>query len=212
MRLFYKNLLPIVITIILFALIFFVGNSIPQETLRKMIVDFGLFGPFIFIFLLLLTYIIAPLNATPILLAGFFAFGESVVVFSFITAFVASIINFYLSRRWGRVIILKFIGKKNMEKVDRMTKNYGLLSLFLLRVFQGVFQDFISYAFGLTSIRFSSYIVVSTLGMIPGTILWYILSLQVESPISFVIINIILGYALLIIFLAWQAGKRYLRK
>lgn len=186
-----KRLIPLIVTILLFGIIYLIGKSIPEESIRQLINKAGPMGPVVFILFMLLTYIFAPLSGTPVLFVGFYAFGKNVIFFASIAAFIASITNFWIARIWGRSIIEKLIGKDEIHKVDKFTQNYGLLALFISRIFLKGYHDIISYAAGLTSIKFSRYLIISTIGMIPGVSVWYFLASLVDDPVSFTIITIV---------------------
>ncbi|MDP3998622.1 MAG: VTT domain-containing protein, partial [bacterium] len=157
------------------------------------------------------TNVIAPLSGTPLIFTGFYAFGSTVVFLMTIADFIASITNFWIAKRWGRSLVKKFVGQENIAKADRFTRSYGLLTLLLLRFFQGGVGDFISYAAGLTSMRFTPYLIISTAGMIPRTVLWYFLALHVKSPVVFTALTLLLIVVLSGIFLAGVAIKRLKR-
>jgi uncharacterized membrane protein YdjX (TVP38/TMEM64 family) len=204
-----KRYSPLLLTILAFALIYAVGKSYPEENIKLILRNVGVFGPLVFIFLTLITYIIAPLSGSPLLFIGFYLFGQQVVVYSVIAAFISSIINFWISRYWGRSIAEKLTGRVELHKVDKFTQSYGLLTLFLLRVFQSGIHDFVSYAAGLTKMKFSHYFLVSTAGMVPGTLLWYILASKVNNPVVFVILNFSLIFFFSFTFLV---GSFFLKK
>lgn len=124
-------------TLLIFAAIFLVSRSIPQENIRFFMAGLGILGPVVFVFLMMLTYIIAPVSASPLLFAGFYLFGRDVVIYSVAAAFISSIINFWIAKIWGRSPVEKFVGRKNIERLDKVTVDYGLQALFLIRVFQG---------------------------------------------------------------------------
>lgn len=186
-----KKLYPLVLTIFLFGVSYFVGRSIPEENIRQLINNAGPIAPVVFILLAFLTYILAPLSGTPILFVGFYAFGQKVIFYSAIAALIASITNFWIARRWGRAIVERLVDKEDLHKVDKFTQNYGLLALFISRIFLKGIHDIISYAAGLTTLKFSDYLIVSTIGMIPGVMLWYFLATLVDDPTSFTLITII---------------------
>lgn len=192
--------LLLIITVLLFITVYLIGQSIPKEEFQQIIIDAGIFAPIVFIFLTLLTSIIAPLSNLPIYLAGFYAFREDVVIYTLVANFISWIINFWISRIWGEKIVKKFVGENNMHKVDKLTKNYGLAILFLMRIFLGGMGDFISYGAGLTSIKFKPYLIISTLGAIPGTILWYYFASKIHDPLIFILLNALLLFLLGSIF------------
>lgn len=185
-----KKIKVFIPTILLLLIIYFVSRTIPQETIRQYINQAGIFGPLLFILFSFITYVVAPLSGSPILFAGFYAFGNKVIFFATLASYLSFFVNFLIARKYGRPVVEKLVGKKDIHKVDLMVKNYGLGTLFFLRVFQGAFHDFVSYAAGLTEMKFSSYITVSTIAVIPGTLLWYYLSLKISDPVTFTLMTL----------------------
>lgn len=204
MKITRKSYLPFLIGGIIILSIIFVGIRFPEETIRDVIKNAGAFGIVVFIFLTWLTYVIAPISGSPFLFVGFYLFGRTVIIYSFIAAFIAAVTNFWIARVWGRTLVEKLAGAESLKKVDRLASNYGLQTLFFFRIFLGSFHDAISYAFGLTKIRFTSYLITSTLGMIPGTFIWYLISLKVNNPLLFTALSVAIAYICLILYLVWR--------
>src|SRR3989344_5999503 len=125
-----KKIYPLLITVLLFLSIYLLGKSIPQENIRSFITGAGPSAPLVWIILSFLTYIIAPLSGAPVLFVGFYAFGNTVVIYNVIATFLASITNFYIARTWGKALVGKFVGRENMKEVDKLTKQYGFMMLF----------------------------------------------------------------------------------
>lgn len=200
-RIINKNLITIILTVLLLLGLYLISIKIPQEAIRSFIDSFGPFGPAVFIITMLLTFIFAPLSGSPLLFVGFLLFGRNVIWYTMVSALLASITNFWIARVWGRPLIGKFVGEENIKKIDKLSQNYGLGMLFILRIFQGGIGEFVSYAAGLTSIKFTSYILVSTLGMIPGTVIWYLLSSIISSPLEFTILSTFMAFIFSIIFI-----------
>jgi len=153
-------------------LIYWGGTKFRTEDITSFIQKSGIWAPLVFIILTTLTYVIAPLSGTPLWFVGWLLFGKEFQIYTYLAAGLAAVINFWIARRYGRGLVVKLVGVKNIEKVDEFTKNYGLKSLILLRLFVGTFHDFISYAYGLTNIRFLPYIAISLLAGIPWLLLW----------------------------------------
>jgi len=203
------NLFLIVFSLVL---IYFLTAAVPKEALQETLEGLGILGPLVLGLILLVTYIFAPLNGTPFLLVGFYLYGSNIVFFSSIAAWVSSIINFWISRRWGRPLVEKMVGIKDINRIDKLTINYGFLAIFFLRVLTGALQDFVSYAAGLTPMKFSRYLLASTLGMIPGTFLWYRLTLKANSPLQFVLLTFVLISIFAAIFFLSQKISKKLQK
>lgn len=184
MKIHKKTLLPSLFIIIFCLVIYLIGTRVPEHTIREIIKNAGPWGVIILILFFLLSNIVAPLSGSPFLYAGFYSYGQTVVFYAFIAAIIASITNFWIARIWGRPFVEKLAGKDGLSKIDSLTKNYGIQTLFIFRLFLKEFHDVISYAFGLSNLKFMPYFIVSTLGMIPATIVWYYISLQINNSLS----------------------------
>ncbi|MBI4100227.1 TVP38/TMEM64 family protein [Candidatus Microgenomates bacterium] len=196
-----RNLPSIFIVITVLAFLYLLTQVIPEEGMRVFLKSAGIWAPLIFIILSLLTYIAAPVSGTPLLFAGFYVFGANVIILTAIATFTSTITNFWISRIWGRSLVQKFVGAGNMKRVDKVTQNYGVITLFILRLLGGSFHEFISYAAGLTSMRFSAYFFASTVGMIPGMVLWYFLAQKVGTPVAFTFLTLGISAVFLLLFL-----------
>lgn len=186
----FKKILPFLLTVFLFFLIYLASRNIPQEILQRAIRQSGVWGSLIFIIFYWSTALIAPLSGSPILFAGYFAFGSKVIFLASFAGAISFITNFWIARRFGREIVSKFVGQEATTKIDKLTQNYGLLALFFLRFFQGGIGDFVSYAAGLTTLKFWSYFFVSLLASLPGTVLWYFLTEKVNTPVAFTLLTL----------------------
>lgn len=166
--------------LVLGIVLYVLSRNINQAKVVAFVNSFGIWAPIIYVVLLTATYVIAPLSGTAVFLAGFVLFGGSVkfVLLNYLAASISFVVNFQIARIWGRGVVGKFVGKSSMKKVDDFSDDYGEKSLLLLRLFQGHFHDFISYAYGLTKIKFSNYLIISLLAPIPWNIFFYYFVLQ----------------------------------
>ncbi len=186
----FKKSLPFLLTIFFFLAIYLVSRNISQQAIRQLITQSGVLGPVVFVFFYWLTGLIAPISGTPFLFAGYFIFGSQVIFLVIIGSIIGFISNFWIARRFGRKIVRKFVSQESMQKVDKLAQNYGLVTLFLLRFFQGGIGDFISYAAGLTPLKFWPYLTVSILACIPGAILWYFFTQKISTPVAFTLLTL----------------------
>jgi len=179
-----KKLFILLLLIFIFGAVYFLGSKIDYNLIRDYIERAGVRGPVVYILLTLISFVFAPLSGTPLFFAGWVLFGKYFQIYNFIAAYVGMLINFSIARRWGRERVVKFVGVKNMAQVDKFTENYGEKTLFLLRLSQGYFQDFLSYAFGLTKIKFSSYAFISFLAPVPWLLFWQFYVIKKISNLS----------------------------
>lgn len=151
----------------------YIQNKIGLDKTREFIIEAGFWGPAVYIFLHLLTQIVAPLQGSPFYFLALAIFGKWSVVYLYIVVAISSFTNFWIARTFGRDIVIKLVGKDGMEKIDHIAEHEGTKALIIMRFFQGTINDFISYAAGLTSMKFSTYIAISLIVPIPWTILFF---------------------------------------
>lgn len=176
--------------------------------IREIISAYGLLGPLFFIFLIALGIILAPINGFLIWLPGFYIFGlEKVTIYSFTGGLIGASTAFFIARKFGRPVVMKLVGKKEMVRVDKLTEELGIKALWILRLFGGTLFDAISYAAGLTNIKLKDFLIITFFGPIPMTLLVYLLIKDTQDIIIITtrlgvvsLIGLPLGFGLLFLF------------
>ena len=167
-KILFYSLLVVLISLFFF----FLGSKLETEKIAGWVEQTGPWAPIVFIALMLVSYVIPPISGTPVFWAGFLLFNSKSQLYNYLAYLLGAVINFWIARLWGRDLVVKLVGKKSISQVDKLAQHYGKNILLLLRVFQGQFHDFISYAYGLTQMKFSVYFLISVLGPIPWLALW----------------------------------------
>lgn len=162
----------LIVIIILSIALSILGDKIDSKLIINFVARFGIFGPLVFIALLSINQIIAPLSGTPVYIAGYLAFGNIVVFYNYLSYLLAATVNFYISRKWGRKWVIKLVGNDDISKVDSFAKDQGIIMLIFLRALQSHISDFVSYAYGLTKMQFRTYILISAIAPIPWLLFW----------------------------------------
>jgi len=208
------KLLPPIFTALIFILMLLASILIPPEQVKLAIEKTGVFGPFVMIFLIWLTNVFAPLGASPFLFAGFYLYGNEIVLLSFVSAVIASITNFSIAKKYGKPMVRRLGGEEVVNKIDELSGRYGYKTLFFIRLILYQQHDVISYASGLTTFRFLPYFLISIVATVPGTLLLYFLSGRLSNPFIFTFVLFIMAYsALIIYFIARKIkGKLYNNK
>jgi len=148
-------------------------NSIGVEDLQQIIQQAGPLAPLVYIAIKTATYIFAPLTSGPIQVVAGTLFDSVLlgVLYTLIGEVIGGSISFWLARRFGRPVVLRFVGDKGMQQVETFYRNQmgGWQSLAAARIVLFSFWDFLSYAAGLAkSVRYSTYFGVSViLGFFP---------------------------------------------
>jgi uncharacterized membrane protein YdjX (TVP38/TMEM64 family) len=85
---------------------------------------------------------------------------------------LAAAVCFGISRSLGRVPVEVLVGRTGLHSADRWFARWGVYAVFVGRLIPGVAFDVISYAAGLTQMRFRNFIFATTLGIFPQTLLY----------------------------------------
>jgi uncharacterized membrane protein YdjX (TVP38/TMEM64 family) len=134
---------------------------------------YGIWAPFASIFLMILQAVAAPVPAIFIAFANGLTFG--VFWGGLLTVAgqtVAAMVCFVIARALGREPVEALAGKFGLETADRWFTRWGARGIFVLRLLPGISFDVISYAAGLTGIRFTSFVVATALGVAPQAFLY----------------------------------------
>lgn len=200
---------PTLIIIIAFSIaLFYFGQKIPKEAITQLVKDTGTWSPVVYIILHQISFVFAPVSGFPFLIAGFYLFGKNVIIYNYFVVIIGSAINFLIAKRWGRKIVRKFVGEHTLSQVDSFSKEYGKMTLIALRMFQGGIGDFVSYAYGLTTMKFRTYITITALATIPGNTLWYYIISKTTNEDLYIAVSLFLAAGSIIIFFV----GRYLLK
>ena len=97
--------------------------------------------------------------------------------------FLSGTVAFYISRFLGKDFVESIIGGKLMKLDNNMEKN-GFKILFLLRLPPVLPYDPLSYACGLTKIKYWDFIIASLIGVVPETICYSIIGREAHNPLS----------------------------
>lgn len=154
-------MLAILSVVVLYGLMILVLRNIDLEAVQKFIAQSGMWAPVIFTLIGAAGLIIAPLSGSSVFITGGILFGKEV---AFLLSFIATILgcsaNFWISRKFGRQVASRFIGKSHLDELDKFTKRLnshrGILYMVLI---MPLAQDIVSYAVGLTKVTYWRFLI-----------------------------------------------------
>lgn len=137
-----------------------------RESFEEFVKSFGVWTPLAIISAIVLEVIIAPLPGfIPAISAGFIFGAFYGSVYTYIGNILGSFLIFWISRRFGRMLLEKIIGKEELGKYERLISRRENFLLFLY-VFPIFPIDIISGAFGLSNISFKKFSLAVSVGFI----------------------------------------------
>ena len=143
-------------------------ENVPK--IKTWVASFGRIAPLVYIGLYLVSTVFF-LPGTPVTVLAGFVFGP---LWGILYASVASIISvsvaFLIARYVARDLVEGWV-KDNAQfrKIDDQVEEQGWRILMFTRLVPIFPFNLQNYAYGLTSIRFSTYVLVSAIFMLPGT-------------------------------------------
>jgi uncharacterized membrane protein YdjX (TVP38/TMEM64 family) len=158
--------------------------------LRDYILSFGLWAPVASCFLMILQALVAPVPSFLITFANGLAFG----VFwgwmlSLFGHVLAAAVCFWISRAIGRVPVEVLVGRTGLQSADRWFARWGMYAVFVGRLVPGIAFDVISYAAGLTRMRFRTFLIATALGIFPQTFLYSYLGRQAPEYVGLFLVT-----------------------
>jgi uncharacterized membrane protein YdjX (TVP38/TMEM64 family) len=81
------------------------------------------------------------------------------------------------------------VGEAGLESADRWFARWGVYAVFAGRLLPGVAFDAISYAAGLTNMRFRNFLAATTLGIVPQTFLYSYLGRQAPQYVALFLVT-----------------------
>ena len=140
-------------------------NRVGINQLRTNVAQFGIWAPFIILFLRLTSIVVPALPGTAyaILSGALFGFAQGVIVIA-IADFLACTTNFFIARRYGRGVVRRLVGERFMNRLNRWSRKYLEGNFFLMSgALMSGFFDYICYAAGLSRMPWQRFI--SALGL-----------------------------------------------
>ena len=184
---------------------------LPPEQIRELLAGLGNWAPWAYMAM----FAMLPAFFFPVAvlaLAGGVAFGLwQGALYTFLGAVVNCSLMFWMARYLGReqveALLQKRLDAKWRERLSKLEGREGFVLLIVLRLIPAVPYNLINYAFGLTGMKYSAYILASALGIIPGTFAFINIgdkSMDITSPGFWIAI----GLLLLLLVVTALLGKK----
>ncbi|WP_346887848.1 TVP38/TMEM64 family protein [Clostridium sp. UBA1056] len=212
-----KNKKVMILLIILFSLtityfIFFRGLT--PEALRNYIDNFGYLAPLVY----MLCFTLLPIAFFPVpvlaLAAGLLFGFIPGTIYTMVGATLNSAIMFFMAKVLAKDAVTSLLQKKLPEKWSSFLVNLddkkGFGVIFILRLIPAIPYNLINYGAGLTSIKFSNYMLATFLGILPGTLVFLNIgnqALNIHDPAFIVSIVLLILLAIFSLVLGKKIGK-----
>ncbi len=140
--------------------------------LKETVASFGPFSPLAFILLQVVQVVVAPIPGAPVGFLGGYLFGvEAGFIYSTIGLTIGSWIAFRIAGFFEKWLVQKIVSSKKLKKFDYLMEHEGVILSFFLFLIPGFPKDALCYILGLTRMSLVFFLIISTIGRIPGTLI-----------------------------------------
>jgi uncharacterized membrane protein YdjX (TVP38/TMEM64 family) len=178
------------------------------EQVRTWVEQLGAWGPVAIILLEMIQALLAPIPGQAIEAVSGYLYGPWLgTLYPMIGMVIGSFITFSLSRRFGRPLVIRLIGKQSMARMDDLVRRGGALFFFLIWLLPFAPDDLACVAAGLTPMPIRQFLILMTLGRLPGVFVSVLVGANVSriKPIWWVVL--FAGIALAAVVF-WRWGEQ----
>jgi len=164
-----------------------------------------------------LSVLLMMLQAVAFPIPSFLISGANGAVFGIFPGFIISWIGgmfggalaYMLARLLGERFVKKIMSSKGLwEKVDEINSLHGVKVVLLARLLPFVSFDLISYAAGLSCMKFSKFLIATGIGMIPGSLAYAYLGYEMAAYKTYTTAMIIAGAGLLLLYIVYRLYRK----
>jgi len=150
-----------------------------KKRLKRFLMSFGPYSAAVFTLLQALQVVVAPIPGELTGVVGGYLYGNAFgFLLSTLGLTLGSWVAFELASALGRPFVERLVKKEIIERFNFVTTSAGVTTCFLLFLLPGFPKDYLCYVLGLSRMKLSTFLIISTLGRVPGT---YVLTLQGAS-------------------------------
>ena len=145
---------------------------INREKLINFIKSFHPYDEFVFILFQILQVVISPIPGEATGLIGGYLYGPVLgTIYSTIGLTVGSWLAFMLARFLGLPFVEKAVNPEMLKKYDYVMEHQGAIVSFVLFLIPGFPKDYLCYIMGLSHMKLWTFLIISMVGRLFGTIL-----------------------------------------
>jgi uncharacterized membrane protein YdjX (TVP38/TMEM64 family) len=143
------------------------------DGVRSYVLSFGAWSPVISLGLMVLQAVISPIPAFALSIANGLAFGAFWgAVISLAGRSLAASLCFYFARTIGRGAVESLVGERAARRSEGWLESWGVQAVLLTRLIPFFSFDLVSYAAGLSRLRFDRFLGATVIGEVPAAIMY----------------------------------------
>jgi uncharacterized membrane protein YdjX (TVP38/TMEM64 family) len=169
-----------------------------KEEIKRLVKAAGPLAPLVFIAAQVLQVVFAPIPGEATGFLGGFLFGVPLgMLYSTIGLTVGSTLAFLLGRWLEINFVTRIVRPETLNRFDFLMERQGALVAFFLFIIPGFPKDYLCFILGLSHMPLRLFLVMSTVGRLPGTLMLSLQGAKVYEG-DYLVSGILLGLCLLL--------------
>ena len=168
----------VLVAAVFFLVAYYIGYPLVQEfrdspeTFRAFVKSYGPWGPLLMIGLMALQVIVAIVPGGPFELGAGFVFGwVEGSILCLIGSALATTLVYLAVRKWGVLIVESFFPREKIMNFSFLQNEKKLdMLIFILFLIPGTPKDMLTYLVGLTPMKLSTFLILTTVARAPSVI------------------------------------------
>ena len=175
-------------------------SSLDIDSLKQYILSYGALAPIISFILMIVQSVAAPLPAFLITFANAALFGWVWgAVLSWSSAMAGAALCFFIAKFLGRDVVERLTSKYAIDSIDDFFDKYGKYTILVCRLLPFISFDIVSYAAGLTSMKFLPFFIATGIGQLPATIVYSYVGGMLTGGTKLFVTGLLILFALTIV-------------
>ena len=162
------------------------------ESIKTFVNSYGAYAMLVSFALMIMQCIVAPLPAFVITLAnaGLFGWWQGALL-SWLSSLAGASTCFYIARILGRDVAQRLVSKGGLEQVDKFFARYGKNAVLTCRLFPIISFDYVSYAAGLTPMKYLEFALATGIGQIPAIFIYSYFGKILTQRMEYLVIGLL---------------------
>ncbi|MEX2528113.1 MAG: TVP38/TMEM64 family protein [Gemmatimonadota bacterium] len=191
------------------------GHLFDGETdaLREWLLSYGAWAPVLSVLLQVSAAIFPPGPQFLLGIVNAMAFGLLWGgLLTLLSQLLAAVVCFGIARIVGRPGVIRIVDEEKLKKMDSFMARRGMLAVFLGRLIPFINPDLVSYAAGVTGIRWLPFLLAVGAGAIPSTLFYSVVGVTAVETTGWVVVMVgvaTLAPLVLLVFLRKRLPGRW---
>ena len=172
---------------------------------KEFVESYGAYAMIISALLMIFQSVMAPLPAFLITFtnANLFGWWQGAIL-SWSSAMAGAALCFWMAKVLGRDVVEKFTSKAGIKQIDDFFEKYGKQSILIARLLPFISFDIVSYAAGLTSMKFWPFFIATGIGQLPATIVYSYVGEMLTGGAKLLVTGLLILFALSVLVMLFR--------